>query len=105
MIMNSLNSALSEVKVSSKDSGSSIETRLMKISVSGNKVNFIRLSSGEIFSYDLTEKEKTFYVCNAWVTDDYNDIMEHDRNSKLFLLSTALITILLIFVLYYFGSK
>lgn len=105
MIVNSINSGVYEVKLSNKDTGSSIETRLMKIEVDDNNVNFIRISSGEKFSYKIDEDQKTFYICNAWVTDNYQRILDHERTSKIVVFSMLAISLILIGIGIYFGGK
>ena len=105
MIVNSINSVVYEVKLSNKDTGSSIETRLMKIEVDDNNVNFIRISSGEKFTYNINENQKTFYICNAWVTDNYQDILDHERTSKMVIYSMLAISLILISFGIYFGGK
>lgn len=105
MIIRDLKSAVYEVKLCNKDIGSLIETRLMKIQVEENKVNFIRVSSNEVFTYDITEYEKTFYICNAWVTDNYQDILDHEKTSKFVLFSMLAFSLILFAIGIYFGGK
>lgn len=105
MIVNSINSGVYEVKLSNKDNGSSIETRLMKIEVDENNVNFIRISSGEKFTYKIDEHQKTFYICNAWVTDNYQRILDHERTSKIVVFSMLAISLILISFGIYFGEN